>query len=67
MALLAKQIPDGTGIYSNSQATYSQLGPRFPRSQGLLNFEAVLNDPTARYDEATYERVCMLMTGGFAD
>lgn len=65
--LLAKCIPDGTGIYSPTQATYTLLGVRFPRSRGLLDFAAALNDPDARNDEDTYERVCILMTGGFAD
>jgi hypothetical protein len=67
MNLLAKRIPDGTGIYSISQANYTTLGPRFPRKHGLLDFAAVLNDPDARYDQDTYERVCILFTGGFAD
>lgn len=65
--LLAKRIPDGSGIYSNTQATYTTLGARFPRSRGFLDFAAVLNDPDARNDNDTYERVCILITGGFAD
>ncbi|MGJ5163138.1 hypothetical protein [Bradyrhizobium sp. HKCCYLR1051] len=65
--LLAKRIPDGTGIYSHTQCTCTLLGPRFPRKRGLLDFASALNDPDARNDEDTYERVCILMTGGFAD
>lgn len=65
--LLAKRIPDERGICPNSETTYTLLGPLFPRKRGLLDFESALNDPDARDDEDTYERVCILMTGGFAD
>ncbi len=65
--LLAKMIPDERGIVSRSQTTYAALHgvvPLHPR--GGLDFDSVLHEP-APYNVRTYERVAMLMTGGFAD
>jgi len=66
--LLAKLAANSDGIVeSNRYTTYGHLGERFPRDRfGDIDFAAALGRP-CRYDMRTYERVVMLMTGGFAD
>lgn len=66
MGLLAQAIADSDGIVRSS--TYGRLGEHFPRNgHGELNFAAALGLVCAFYDERNYQRVVMLMTGGFAD
>jgi hypothetical protein len=69
MALLAKLHADKRGIVDiHRQTTYGALNGIVRNDrQGGLNFAAVLNETAAPYTNATYERVVMLLTGGFAD
>lgn len=67
--LLATMLSNARGVIDiETQTTYGALGPRFPRARaGGLDFAAVLADRDAPYNRATYERVVILMSGGFAD
>jgi len=67
MALLAKMIPDANGVVDCYKfTTYASLDQIIPDRKLQIDFSSVLFQP-APYTGATYERVVMLMTGGFAD
>lgn len=66
MALLASLAFGEDGIALRGYTTYGNLNQIIPWRQLQIDFSSVLFQP-APYTAATYERVVMLMTGGFAD
>jgi len=66
MALLAGLIFGEDGIAVRGRTTYGNLNQIIPTRELQIDFNSVLFQK-APYTMATYERVVMLMTGGFAD